>query len=145
MLELVEKFERFITFLPRLYKKIFAGCTALEEINMTSSQYNTLQVLSVKPEWRMTDLSARLHVSAGSLTTMMNRLIELGLVERTRSTVDRRVVTVKLTEEGSRILKLGRDHMRQTLAAMLATLPPADREQLRASIDTMNDIMNKIV
>lgn len=145
MLELVEKFERFITFLPRLYKKIFSGCAALEEINMTSSQYNTLQVLGFKPEWRMTDLSTRLHVSAGSLTTMMNRLIELGLVERTRSTVDRRVVTVRLTDQGTKILKLGKDHMRQTLAAMLATLPPADREQLRASLDTMNDIMNKIV
>lgn len=145
MLELVERFENFLSFLPRLHKKVFAGCQALEQLNMTPSQFNTLQVVSLRPEWRMTDLSTRLHVSAGSLTTMMNRLIELGLVERTRSTTDRRVVTVKLTEKGTSVLKNGRDHMRSTLAAILATLPPADRVELGASLESMNAIMNKIV
>jgi len=145
VLELVERFEKFFSFLPRLHKKVFAGCPAFEQLNMTPSQFNTLQVLSQQPEWRMTDLSTRLHVSAGSLTTMMNRLIEIGLVERARSTADRRVVTVRLTENGSTILKSGRDHMRSTLAAILATLPPADREQLRISLETMNGIMTKIV
>ncbi|KAF0197514.1 MAG: 5'-methylthioadenosine phosphorylase [Bacillota bacterium] len=145
MLELVERFESFLSFLPRLHKKVFAGCQALEQLNMTPSQFNTLQVVAHRPEWRMTDLSTRLHVSAGSLTTMMNRLIELELIERTRSTTDRRVVTVKLTDKGTTILQSGRDHMRSTLAAILATLPPADREELRVSLETMNGIMNKIV
>ena len=145
MLELVERFENFLSFLPRLHKKVFSGCPALEQLNMTPGQFNTLQVIAQRPEWRMTDLSTRLHVSAGSLTTMMNRLIELGLVERTRSTSDRRVVTVKLTDKGTTILKSGRDHMRSTLAAILATLPPVDREQLRVSLEIMNGIMSKIV
>lgn len=145
MLELVDRFERFLTFLPRLHKKVFSNYPTIEHLNMTSSQFNTLHVLALQPEWRMTDLSSRLHVSAGSLTTMMNRLIEIGLVERTRSTTDRRVVTVKLTDAGSTVLKNGREHMRTTLAAILATLPPAERESLRVSLDTMNEIMNRIV
>ena len=72
-------------------------------------------------------------------------LFRSGLVERTRSTTDRRVVTVKLTENGITILKSGRDHMRSTLAAILATLPVVDREDLRVSLETMNGIMGKIV
>lgn len=145
MYELVERFDSFLSILPRLHKKVFAGCPALEELHMTPSQFNTLHVLSQRPEWRMTDLSTRLHVSAGSLTTMMNRLIETGLVERTRSTADRRVVTVKLTENGTAILSNGKEQMRATLAAILATLPQDDREQLKNSLETMNAIMSKIV
>jgi len=145
MIDLVAKFESFVAYLPRIHKKVYAGCPALEELSMTASQYNTLHVLSLRDEWRMTDLSARLHVSAGSLTTMMNRLIELNLVSRARNTTDRRVVTVQLTEEGQRILTVGKSHMRATMAAMLATLPAEDRTTLKTCLDNINEIMGKLV
>ncbi len=145
MLDLVNKFEDFIAYLPRIHKKVYAGCPDLEELSMTASQYNTLHVLSLKEEWRMTDLSSRLHVSAGSLTTMMNRLIELDLVSRSRNSMDRRVVTVKLSEEGKRILSEGRSHMRATMAALLATLSPEDRNTFESCLENLNAIMDKLL
>lgn len=144
MLELVDKFELFLTYLPRIHRKVFTDCPALETLNMTSGQYTTLHVIACGKEWRMTDLSHKLHVSAGSLTTMMNRLIELGLVSRERSATDRRVVTVRLTEAGKNILQSGRDHMRHTMAQMLAELPEDDRESFKLSLDSINGIMEKL-
>ncbi len=144
MLELVERFEMFINYLPRIHKKVFSDCPALEKLHMTSGQYSALHVISRREEWRMTDLSQKLYVSAGSLTTMINRLIELGLVSRDRSLSDRRVVTVKLTEAGRGILQSGRDHMRHTLSDMLTELPAADRDTFKQSLDSINEIMEKL-
>lgn len=144
MLELVDKFELFLAYLPRIHRKVFTGCPALETLNMTSGQYTTLHVIACRKEWRMTDLSLKLHVSAGSLTTMMNRLIELGLVGRERSATDRRVVTVRLTEAGKNVLQSGRDHMRHTMAQMLGELTEDDRESFKLSLDSINGIMEKL-
>ena len=144
MLELVKRFEMFINYLPRIHKKVFSDCPALEKLHMTSGQYSALHVISRREEWRMTDLSQKLYVSAGSLTTMMNRLIELGLVSRERSVADRRVVTVKLTEAGREILQSGRDHMRHTMADMLTKLPADDRETFKQALDDINGIMEKL-
>lgn len=144
MLELVERFELFIGYLPRIHKKVFSGCPALEELHMTSGQYSALHVISRKDEWRMTELSQKLYVSAGSLTTMMNRLIELGLVSRERSEIDRRVVTVRLTEAGREVLRSGREHMRLSMAHMLTELPDDDRATLKRSLDDINAIMENL-
>jgi len=50
---------------------------------------------------RMSDLAERTLTSQASLTGIVDRLEERGLVERVRSIEDRRVVAVSLTEAGT--------------------------------------------
>lgn len=59
----------------------------------------------------MTELSRRLLVSNGNTTTVVDRLELDGLVKRTPSAADRRVVRVALTEVGRRHFeRLAADH-----------------------------------
>jgi DNA-binding MarR family transcriptional regulator len=59
----------------------------------------------------MTELSRRLLVSNGNTTTVVDRLEHDGLVTRTPSVADRRVVHVALTEAGRRHFdRLAVDH-----------------------------------
>jgi DNA-binding MarR family transcriptional regulator len=145
MLELINRFEDFVSYLPRIHKRLFSGCEVFEDLNMTSSQYHALQVLSQQSEWRMSDLSASLHVSAGSLTTMINRLTDLELVDRTRSVADRRVVTVAISDKGRKVLTEGSKHMRATMAALLATISAEDRHKLNSTLEQMNEIVEKLL
>lgn len=67
-------------------------------------------------------------------TGLVQRMEERGLVERVHDTDDRRVVTLRLTDDGAaeiRELNLAR---RQRMASALAHLSDAEREQLLASI-----------
>lgn len=53
---------------------------------------------------RQADIAADLKLAAPTVTQMLNQLEEDGQVERVRDTQDRRVVWVRLTEQGEEIL-----------------------------------------
>ena len=53
-------------------------------------------------EWKSTDLALALSISVGSLSREVHKLVDRELLSRRRPTCDRRVVLLKLTEEGRR-------------------------------------------
>ena len=54
----------------------------------------------------MTNLSKRLRVTIGTLTTAMNRLVEKGYVRRYREPEDKRKVMIALTAEAIPVLEV---------------------------------------
>lgn len=65
-------------------------------------------------ELTMTELSRRLLVSNGNTTTVIDRLESEGLVQRTPSTADRRIINVALTAAGRRqFTRLAAEHEAQ--------------------------------
>lgn len=76
------------------------------------------------------ELARQLVLSAGGVSQRLDRLEQLGLVERTTSTSDRRSVTVTLTAAGIRALDdLIGDYMSNE-EQLLSALPAEERAQL---------------
>jgi DNA-binding MarR family transcriptional regulator len=144
---LPKEWEDFFNLMPRMMKRIYEKKSDEEPkpmLEYTAAQINTLRAIAGKDEWRMSDLSHRLRVSAGSLTTMINRLIEAGLVERTRSQLDRRVVTVKLTEKGRQLLQASKQRAMRRLHALLDDLPPQEQARLNNALSEVVDVLRQI-
>lgn len=72
----------------------------LKELNVTYPQYLVLLVLWETQSISVKSLGKRLFLDSGTLTPMLKRMEENGLITRTRSTSDERVVEVSLTEQG---------------------------------------------
>jgi DNA-binding MarR family transcriptional regulator len=73
---------------------------ARPEMGLTMPQLVTLSTIRSLRICRMSDLAECTHQSAGTLTGIVDRLIDDNLVERVRDIDDRRVVHVRLTREG---------------------------------------------
>lgn len=73
---------------------------------LSLSELHVLEAISLEKETTMTNVANRLLITVGSLTTAINKLIEKGVVERSRQLEDRRIVILKLTKEGQEALKL---------------------------------------
>jgi DNA-binding MarR family transcriptional regulator len=71
------------------------------------------------------------------MTQMLDGLERDGMVERLRSDADRRVVTVRLTEEGRRAALAKRRHIARIWQAALGDLDPAE---VRAGTDVLRRI-----
>jgi len=69
-------------------------------IDLTLPQLITLLAIDQSGTCRMTNLAELTQQSAGTLTGIVDRLIDDKLVERTRNAGDRRVVEVMLTPHG---------------------------------------------
>jgi len=72
----------------------------LDDVGLTYTQYVTMMVLWEKPEITSKEIGERLHLDSGTLTPVLKKLDEKGLVTRRRSPEDERNLTVTLTDAG---------------------------------------------
>jgi DNA-binding MarR family transcriptional regulator len=103
-----------------------ASLDALEPLGVTPAQGRALRTVHrADGPVRMSDLAARLRVVPRSATTVVDELVERGLVERLGDPGDRRVVAVALTVEGQRLVG-ELDRGRREAAAALTDRLAAD-------------------
>ncbi|GAB4572388.1 MAG: MarR family transcriptional regulator [Anaerolineae bacterium] len=103
----------------------------LTDFNLTVPQYYALVVVRRSAEGcSMSDLAEATHQVPATMTGIVERLAERGLVARRRDAADRRSRRVFLTDAGERLLA-EIDHIRHThMAAVLEQFPPDDRQAL---------------
>jgi DNA-binding MarR family transcriptional regulator len=115
------------------------------ETELTMPQVRTLILLGHGPK-RMSDLASYLGSGMSSATSMIDRLVSKGLVERIEDESDRRVVTCQLTGPGQeiaeRFLRLSLSRMESTADILtldeLEVIVPA-LELLRDAITRRRD------
>jgi len=78
----------------------------------------------------LSELSRRMMVSNGNLTALVERLSELGLIERRAGTADRRVQIVSLTKAGRREFRKMAGEHEDWMAEIMAGVAPEDIERM---------------
>jgi DNA-binding MarR family transcriptional regulator len=68
--------------------------------SIEQGQMDTLDLLALRPAWRMSELADGLRVDPSTVTRAIQRLEKAGLAERRPSLDDGRVVEVQITEAG---------------------------------------------
>ncbi len=77
----------------------------LDEIDLTYTQYITMMVMWEHKELRVKDVGKYLYLDSGTLTPLLKRLEEKGLITRRRSAEDERDLIVTLTDSGEALKK----------------------------------------
>ena len=72
----------------------------LKPLSITYTQYIALLALWESGSATVGDLCRRLYLDNGTLTPLLKKMEEAGLVQRSRSRQDERVVTITLTDSG---------------------------------------------
>jgi DNA-binding MarR family transcriptional regulator len=88
----------------------------------------------------MTDLAQAEQVQLPTISRLISSLEHEGLVQRELDPNDRRVVLVRATPEGKRVLEEGRKRRIHDLAEQLRDLPPADLDILRRAAGILERI-----
>ena len=89
--------------LTRLYRPI------LEPLNLTYSQYLVMLVLWEGDGIDMRQLGTRLTLDSGTLSPLVNRLIQIGYVEKSRAKEDERRIILTLTPTGHTLREQAED------------------------------------
>lgn len=104
---------------------------------LTFGQFAVLRMLFHEGPLAMGAIADRLGISLAGATGIIDRLVNQGVVERTRSREDRRVVWVDLSETGrERMVRLQEERHQQ----MRELLTPLNAKE----IDTLVDLLERI-
>ena len=110
----------------------------LDRFGVTGAQFEVLKNLFRNTVETGASLCRTLHYDTGSMTRMLDRLEEKGLVRRERGARDRRVVLLRLTDAGERLLPRIRPAARRALRRHLAGFAPEE-------IDCLKDYLGRII
>jgi DNA-binding MarR family transcriptional regulator len=119
---------------PRLWATCFTPLPPGQVVDLPVGQARTLIHLSVAGRRRMGELADDLGVKLPTATRIVDRLVERGMVARSASPDDRRVVWVEPTEEGAAVAEAARRFRRGVMVSRLERL---DAEQLGALLEAL--------
>jgi DNA-binding MarR family transcriptional regulator len=100
---------------------------------LSQQQVELICAVIVRGSVGMTELGSVLHVEKSSLSNLVDRLEQRGLVVRTRDPHDRRATRVSLTDEGTAVAMQTYDDVTTRLRRQLSHLAPADQRRLAAA------------
>jgi DNA-binding MarR family transcriptional regulator len=97
------------------------------EAGISASQLSALSTIERRGPMTLGDLAATEQVQPPSMTRLVSRLEEAGLVDRQACEQDRRVARVRVTTAGRQLLQRSRTRKNAYLARRLQTMGDADR------------------
>jgi DNA-binding MarR family transcriptional regulator len=97
---------------------------------ITADQYVVLAALAEQDDLTQKDLARRTYSDANTLTAMLNRLEQKGLVERQACDRDGRARRVHLTRRGRALERILQAHAAPLHSSLEKSLPSAQRDQI---------------
>lgn len=116
----------------------------LSDCDLTAAQWQVLRVLSIHGQRKAAELAEALNQDPGAITRMVDRLEAKGLVQRLRSTTDRRVVEIELTPHGLSLAPQIADVGVRVLNYSLQDFSKAELAQLLSLLKKLNQAPSEV-
>lgn len=113
------------------------------ETGVGPAQLSALSVLVFAGSKTLGELARAEQVRPPTMTRIVAGLVRAGLVRRARDATDRRVVRVRATPKGVRVMQAGRRRRIQTLAAQLRRLDPRTVATLGRAASIMEELFGR--
>lgn len=127
--------------LPRLFNDFY-----LEDIkkfiadkNVNKTQLRALTFIKNYGAINMTELCNMLNIEKGSLTTMIDDLVEKGYVERVNDKKDRRRYIIVMTEDGDALSDVFMIYLKKSLEEKIGKI---GMEKMGSLVESMENIVN---
>jgi DNA-binding MarR family transcriptional regulator len=112
-----------------------------EQLGVTTRQATLLWLVKRSPGLSLAELAAEEGISPPALSGHVDRLERAGLIERVRSSQDRRRVGLALTEEGVKLLRRIRARRTTWLATRLSELDQAELDALATAVPALRRLL----
>ncbi|OMD42908.1 MarR family winged helix-turn-helix transcriptional regulator [Paenibacillus odorifer] len=94
----------------------------------TNDQYQILRLINAQEQCTSTYLAETFCVGKSSITAIINRLVQAGIIERTRDENDRRQVYLSMSEHGKRVFEAAESQVHEVVAPYLFHFEKKDIE-----------------
>jgi DNA-binding MarR family transcriptional regulator len=119
----------------RSYPQIYLAChthhvrAATSEHELSARDSSVLSHLDEERPVSPTELARHLGVTQGTMTECIDRLVDLGYVERRRATGDKRRVELLLSAKGDQAMQATSVLDKERVKRVLSRLAPAERKK----------------
>jgi DNA-binding MarR family transcriptional regulator len=120
------------------------GGSAFHDDVLTAAQREVVLLVGRHPGRPVSEVARELGLAANTVSTIVSRLVALGLVVRTTDPDDRRVGRLSLSPSAQARADAARSRRRTVLAEALDALDPAQVAQIRAGVDALAALVTRL-
>lgn len=124
-------------------RKLLEKTSSFEDKALTLLQTQALKFIKQNPNTSVGALVSELNVSFSSVTQLLNRLVDRGLVKRENDKNDRRLVTLSLTKKGEKQLMIFNKNLLASKYAIISSIPKEDLKEMIRIFTNILDSQNK--
>jgi DNA-binding MarR family transcriptional regulator len=133
---------RSLDSLRRIFRALRISARRAErELGLSGAQLFVLQQLDEQAARSLNDLAERTRTHQSSVSVVVRRLVERGLVDRAKAPEDTRRIRLRLTARGRALLRRSRPAGQLQLIQAIASLPATKRRVLAQTLEYLVDNM----
>jgi DNA-binding MarR family transcriptional regulator len=127
--------------LRRIQTTVFADFIAsLGELDLRPAQYTLLEVIDANPGLRQSDAASALGIQKANFVALVSELERRALVQRRRSSADRRCYALHLQPRGRRLLEAARGRHDAQESRLGALLGVQERQRLLTLLNRLAEM-----
>ena len=131
---------------------IFNNVLVIEESSLRGSQFkdvsikemHTIDVIGTMPNATPSDISKELLVTLGTVTTSLNNLERKGYIERRRSSIDRRVVHLSLTNMGRLLYRLHKRFHNRMVMQVVEGMSSEEKNAMQKGLQNLYNFLEEL-
>ena len=135
--------ENILLFFPLFYRNILRLAQARTKKNPINMQVRMLFMLAHSGMMQPSEIGIRMGISKPNVTSLVDKLIENGYVERRHDDKDRRVIHIAVTDQGRKFVVKRLQLVRNIIKKNLSGLDHDELDSLNLALDTFRRIISK--
>ncbi|WP_223068680.1 MarR family winged helix-turn-helix transcriptional regulator [Paenibacillus caui] len=139
-----ELIDRYLNASFIVNKRFSTGLREHLKDDLTVEQYTALQIVGRRGKCTPTELADVFCVGKSTITSLINRLVQRGLMERTGDEKDRRVIYLSITPEGRKVFQVADEQIERILEPYLSHFDEAEIQQFLTSFEKLAQLMQDI-
>jgi DNA-binding MarR family transcriptional regulator len=140
--------EELLTVPPLIFRGIRRRIlrTILADINLDISPLHIeiMKLLEGAGTLNITEIGEKLQIARAQMTHLIDRLVDLAMVERQAGRDDRRMINVVLTDKGKTTLEERGGSIRKAFKETLACLTDEELQDISVSLRKLRDVFSKL-
>jgi DNA-binding MarR family transcriptional regulator len=116
----------------------------MDEAELSFSQVNVLMRLAHEGKGGVSRIGEEMGVTNAAASQAIDRLVQMGLVERTEDPEDRRAKRLALTAKGRAVIEKGIKARSKWVEGLTETLTPEQQDSIISALTLLTDAARKI-
>jgi DNA-binding MarR family transcriptional regulator len=125
-------------------RKVVIDTLVENDPNFKLLHFEILKVLKDDGTMHVAKIGDKLVIAKAQMTHLIDKLVELGLIERVTSLNDRRTVNISLTEKGGKFMEKHDTLILNAVRENIASLSDNELEALSSALRGLRDTLFKI-
>jgi MarR family 2-MHQ and catechol resistance regulon transcriptional repressor len=125
-------------------RKLIRTTLADIPVDITPIHFEILRLLEEEGTLHVAEIGEKLQIARAQMTQLIDKLVDLNMVERNFDSADRRIINVTITSEGSTVLEERKDSIMSAIQETVSCLTDAELEDLSNSLRKLRDILSKL-